>query len=351
MALSPIPEIIARVDGRVGRLTLNRPKALHALTTDMCLALSAALLAWKDDPAIELVLIDHAGERGFCAGGDIRMMAEAGRSDPDAGAAFFLAEYRMNELLHRYPKPVAAVMDGVTMGGGVGLAAYARYRIATERTVFAMPETAIGLFPDVGTGWLLSRLPGEFGTWMALTGARLKAADLLYLNLATHHVESGKVEALKALLVHAPEGAAKTLARFSTDPGPAPLAGKQKALDAYFEHDTVEAIIEALKAGSSWAQEQALILASRSPTSMKVALRELRQAKEKPSFADEIALEYRLACRIIRTADFQEGVRAVVVDKDNAPRWSPARLEEVTEAMLDALFAPFADRAEWSPLP
>ena len=351
MTLVTVPEVIARVEGRVGRLTLNRPKALHSLTTPMCLALSSALLSWREDPAVALVLIDHAGERGFCAGGDIRMMAEAGRADPDAGAAFFLAEYRMNELLQRYPKPVCAVMDGVTMGGGVGLSAYCRYRVATERTVWAMPETAIGLLPDVGTGWLLSRLPGETGTWLALTGARLKAADLLHLNLCTHYVEGGKVEALKALLVQAPEGAAKTLARFSADPGSAPLAGKQKALDAVFGHDTVEAILEALGAGSSWAQEQAAVLETRSPTSMKVALRELREARQKPSFADEIALEYRLACRIIATPDFQEGVRAVVIDKDNAPRWSPARLEEVTGAMLDRLFAPLEDREEWSPLP
>jgi enoyl-CoA hydratase len=350
MSMITAPEIIARVEGRVGRLTLNRPKSLHSLTTPMCLAVSSALLAWREDPAVELILIDHVGERGFCAGGDIRMMAEAGRSDPDAGAAFFLAEYRMNALLQAYPKPVVAVMDGVTMGGGVGLSAYCRYRIATERTVWAMPETAIGLLPDVGTGWLLSRLPGAFGTWLALTGARLKAADCLHLNLATHHVESGKVEALKALLVSAPEGAAKTLARFSSDPGPAPLAGKQKALNILFVMDTVEEIIGALQAGSSWAQEQAAILETRSPTSMKVALRLLREAEERPVFADEIAVEYRLACRIISTPDFQEGVRAVVVDKDNAPRWSPACLGDVTEAKLDRLFAPFEDRAEWTPI-
>jgi len=346
MSLSPIPEIVARVDGRVGRLTLDRPKALHSLTTAMCLALSSALLAWREDPAVELVLIDHAGERGFCAGGDIRMMAEAGRSDPDAGAAFFLAEYRMNELLHRYPKPVAVVMDGVTMGGGVGLAAYCRYRVATERTLWAMPETAIGLFPDVGTGWLLPRLPGEFGTWLALTGARLKAADCLHLGLATHYVEGAKLESLKALLVAAPEGAAKALARFSADPGPSPLAGKQKAVDAVFGHDTVEEIVAALRAGSSWAREQAQVLESRSPTSMKIALRELREARGK-SFAEQIAVEYRLACRIIRTPDFQEGVRAVVIDKDNAPKWSP----EPSDAEVDALFAPLTDRAEWTPLP
>jgi enoyl-CoA hydratase len=351
MPLVTVPEIVARVEGRVGRLTLNRPRALHSLTTPMCLAISSALLAWRDDPAVELILVDHVGERGFCAGGDIRMMAEAGRNDPDAGAAFFLAEYRMNELLQRYPKPVAAVMDGVTMGGGVGLSVYAKYRIATERTLFAMPEGGIGLFPDVGMGWVLSRLPGEFGTWMALTGARLKAADCLHLGLGTHYVESVKVEALKDRLVQAPEGAAKILARFSGDPGPAPLAGKQKALDALFTHDTVEEIVAALQAGSTWAKEQAAVMAANSPTTMKVALRELRQAAGKSSFADEIAVEYRIACRIISTPDFQEGVRAVVIDKDNAPRWSPVRLEDVTGAMLDALFAPFEDLAEWSPLP
>jgi enoyl-CoA hydratase len=351
MSAVSVPEIIARVEGRVGRLTLNRSKALHALTTPMCLAISAALLAWRDDPAVALVLIDHAGERGFCAGGDIRMMAEFGRSAPDAGAAFFLAEYRMNELLHRYPKPVAAVMDGVTMGGGVGLSVYARYRIATERTLWAMPETAIGLLPDVGTGWVLSRLPGEIGTFLALTGARLKAADCLRLNLCSHHLPSSQVETLKAALVAEPDAIDDLLPRFATDPGPAPLAGRQREIDALFAGHSVERIVERLHVGSDWAREQAAVLAAKSPTSMKVALRELRQATEKPSFADEIALEYRLACRIICTPDFQEGVRAVVIDKDNAPRWSPAHLEDVTEAMLDRLFAPFADRAEWSPLP
>ena len=351
MSLSTIPEVIARVEGRTGRLTLNRPKALHSLTTAMCQALTSALLAWREDPAVDLVLIDHAGERGFCAGGDIRAMAEAGAHDPAAGAAFFLAEYRMNDLLHRYSKPVAAVMDGVTMGGGVGLSAYCAYRIATERTLFAMPETGIGLFPDIGAGWLLSRLPGEIGTWMALTGARLKAADCLYLNLCTHHAPSDRIDRLMEALLANPHEAKRILARFHHDPGHAPLAGKQAALDSVFDHKTVEAIVEALQAGSSWAREQAAILQSRSPTSMKVALRELRAAREQPSFAAEMAIEYRLACRLISGPDFQEGVRAVVIDKDNAPKWSPARLEEVSDAALDALFAPFTDQPEWSPLP
>ena len=350
MTLSSAPEVDARVENYVGRITLNRPQALHALTAPMCLAITEALVAWRSDPRIDLVLIDHAGERGFCAGGDIRAMAKAGASDPDAGAAFFFAEYQMNALLQAYPKPVAAIMDGVTMGGGVGLSAYCTYRIATERTLWAMPETGIGLFPDVGTGWLLPGLPGEFGTWLALTGARLKAADLFFLKLCTHHVPAARIEALKAALLANPLEARRILMRFHDDPGLAPLSGKQSALDALFGHDTVEAIIAALEAGSSWAQEQAAVLATKSPTSMKVALRELRQAREMSSFVDEMTVEYRLACRIICTPDFQEGVRAVVIDKDNAPRWSPARLEDVTEAMLDALFARFTDRPKWTPI-
>ena len=348
MSLSPDPEINARVENYVGRITLNRPKALHALTEAMCRAVTEALLAWRQDPRIDLVLIDHDGERGFCAGGDIRMMAEAGANDPDAGAAFFFAEYQMNALLQAYPKPVAVIMDGVTMGGGVGLSAYATYRVATERTVWAMPETGIGLFPDVGTGWLLPRLPGEFGTWLALTGARLKAADLFYLKLCTHHVPAARIEALKAALLANPLEAKRILMRFHDDPGLAPLSGKQSALDAVFGHDTMEAIVAALAAGSSWAQEQTAILATRSPTSMKVALRQLRQARTQMTFVEEMAIEYRLSCRLIATPDFQEGVRAVVIDKDNAPRWSPARLEDVTDAMLDALFARFTDRPKWT---
>ncbi len=351
MTPSDVPEILVRVEGAVGRLTLNRPRALHSLTGPMCRAITEALLAWREDPAVALVLIDHAGERGFCAGGDIRMMAQAGAHDPAAGAAFFLAEYRMNDLLQRYPKPVAAVMDGVTMGGGVGLSAYCRYRIATERTVFAMPETGIGLFPDIGAGWLLARLPGEAGTWMALTGARLKAADCLRLGLCTHYAESGEVEALKARLLASPADPDRVLGLFHLDPGPAPVAAHQAEMGRLFAGDTVEAIVAALEGGSDWARAQAQVLAAKSPTSMKVSLRELRTAAERPAFGQEMALEYRLACRLIRAHDFQEGVRAVVIDKDNRPRWSPARLEDVTEAALDRLFAPFADQDEWTPAP
>ncbi len=351
MTLEQPLEIVARVEGRVGRISLNRPKALNALTEPMCAAVIEALLAWREDDGVDLLIIDHEGERGFCAGGDIRAMAASGAGDGEAGRAFFLAEYQMNDLLQRYPKPIVAIMDGITMGGGVGLSVYARYRICTERTLFAMPETGIGLFPDIGAGWLLAQLPGEIGTWMALTGARLKAADCMFLKLCTDYVPSERITKFKEALIANPDEVRRILARFSGDAGLAPLSGKQAALDSVFRHDTVEQIMQALEGGSSWAQEQAAILKTKSPTSMKTALRQVRTIHERPAFADEMRLEYRLARRFIASPDFQEGVRAVVIEKDNAPRWNPARLEDVSEATLDALFAPFADPSEeWTPL-
>jgi len=183
--MSESEEVLCRVEGKVGRITLNRPQAIHALTTNMCRLMTCALLSWRDDPSVELVLLDHSGERGFCAGGDIRMLAESGADDGRLAREFFFTEYRLNHLLFEYPKPTVALMDGITMGGGVGLAMPCRYRVATERTTFAMPETGIGLFPDVGGGWYLSRMPDHMGLWLALTGARIKAADCELLDIAT----------------------------------------------------------------------------------------------------------------------------------------------------------------------
>jgi len=350
MTLPACPEIIARIEGRVGRLTLNRPKALHALTEPMTAAIVAALLAWRDDTAIDLILIDHEGARGFCAGGDIRAMAASGASDDVAGRAFFLVEYRMNALMQSYPKPIVAILDGVTMGGGVGLSIYARYRIATERTLLAMPETGIGLFPDIGAGWFLPRLPGRAGLWMALTGARLRAADAVHLGLCTHFAPSDRAEALKAALIADPDRAPDILAAHAADPGPAPIRALQPDIDRLFAAPSVEAILEALAADpSDWARAQADILAGKSPTSLKVAFHQYATAQARPTFAEEMRLEYRLALRLIASPDFQEGVRAVVIDKDNAPRWRPAALADVTAADVDALFAPFADEAdEWT---
>ncbi|MBC7165841.1 enoyl-CoA hydratase/isomerase family protein [Phenylobacterium sp.] len=345
-------DILARKEGAVGRVTLNRPKALHALTTDMCRAMTDALLAWREDPDVALVMLDHAGERGFCAGGDIRMLAESGAGDGFAAREFFFTEYRLNHLLFEYPKPVMAFMDGVTMGGGVGLSLPALYRVATERTTFAMPETGIGLFPDVGGGWHLPRLPGRSGLWLALTGARIKAADCEMLGIATDYVESSQLEALKAAVIADPAAVETHLTTFEADPGRPPLAAHRDEMDRLFDRESVEAIFEALERdGGAWAQEQLAVLKSKSPQTLKVAFRQLALGAEAASFAENMELEYRIGARVVARHDFQEGVRAVIVDKDNAPRWDPPTLQAVSEAMLDEIFAPLPSAQAWRPLP
>jgi len=349
--MSEEPEVLTRIDGAVGRITLNRPKAIHALNRAMCDAMIAALLAWRNDPAVASVLIDHAGERGFCAGGDIRMIAESGAGDASEAKAFFLAEYRLNHLMFEYPKPITAIVDGIVMGGGVGISEPATVRIATERTTYAMPETGIGLFPDVGGGWFLPRLPGQTGVWLALTGARLKAADTVALGIHTHFVASEAVTALKAELLAAPADPRSVADRAAGDAGASPLAPHRDAIDRLFAFDTVEAIFAALEAdGSDWALKQRDILKTKSPQSLKVSLRQIRIGATLTAFADNMAMEYALGGRVVRTHDFQEGVRAVIVDKDNAPVWSPPALDGVTEALLDALFAPLPDTEKWTPL-
>ena len=353
MTAAPMSDdpVIVRVEGGWGRLTLNRPRALHALTTQMCEQMTRPLMGWREDAAIQAVMIDHAGERGFCAGGDIRMLAKSGAGDGAQARAFFAAEYRLNALLFDYPKPVVAVMDGVVMGGGVGLSAPAQYRIATPRTVFAMPETGIGLFPDVGGGWFLPRLAGQAGLWLALTGARIGAADCLMLGLATEHVDVDRLDALKAALLARPEAIAEVLTQFESEAGEPPLARVRDQLDRAFCGDSVEAIVAALQAeGTNWARAQLQALASKSPQTLKVALRELRQGAAQSRFADEMAVEYRIACRVIHRHDFQEGVRAVIIDKDNAPAWDPPTLAEVGDTLVDAIFAPLPADEEWTPL-
>jgi enoyl-CoA hydratase len=343
--------ILARVEHGVGRITLNRPAALHALNTDMCRRIIDALQGWKHDPAVKLVLFDHAGERGFCAGGDIRMLAESGAGDAVKAREFFFVEYRMNALLQAYPKTCIALMDGVVMGGGVGISLPCKVRVATERTTFAMPETGIGLFPDVGGGWWLPRLPGKAGLWLALTGARIKWADCLALGLATHVVASSGIEALKADILAGPDQLEAILARDAADPGPSPLAPHREALDRLFGGASVEAIFEDLEAdGSDWAMAQLATLKSKSPQTMKVAFRQLSLGGAMTAFADNMAMEYRIGTRVVRRHDFLEGVRAVIIDKDNAPRWSPASLAEVSEALLDEIFAPLPPAEEWTPL-
>jgi enoyl-CoA hydratase len=317
----------------------------------MCEDMIDALSIWRYDEQVQCILIDHSGERGFCAGGDIRMLAESGAGDAVAARKFFHTEYRLNHLLFTYPKPVIAMMDGVTMGGGVGLSLPADVRIATERTTFAMPETGIGLFPDVGGGWFLPRLPGNAGLWLALTGARIKAADCCALGIATHYMPSEKVEAFKAALLAHPASIAAALAAFVEDPGHPPLAAHQADLDRLFSGDDVEAILANLEVEpGEWAAAQLTTLKTKSPQTLKVAFRQLKTGAAVDDFAANMAMEYRIGSRVVRRHDFLEGVRAVIIDKDNAPRWDPPSVEAVSDALLDDIFAPLSTDEEWTPL-
>lgn len=346
------PPVLVSVEGRVGRLTLNRPAAIHALTEEMCRLMTDALLAWADHPDVDAVMLDHSGGRGFCAGGDIRMIAESGAGDASEAKQFFLTEYRLNHLLFVYPKPVVAFMDGIVMGGGVGISDPARIRIATERTIYAMPETGIGLFPDVGGGWFLPRMPGESGIFLALTGARMKAAVCLSLGIATHYVESSKLEALKAEIIADSEAVFGAPELFATDPGHARIDDNMAMIDKLFGFDRMEEIVEALQRdGSDWSLKELATLRTKSPQSMKLSLRQMRLGAGMRDFEDEMVMEYRLGGRAVQSHDFQEGVRAVIVDKDNAPKWSPADLADVSDSAIEALFAPLPPGEEWTPLP
>ena len=346
------PELITRRDRPLGRLTLNRPEALGALTTGMCEGMIAALQAWRGDPAAVAVVIDHAGPRGFCAGGDIRTLADSAAGDGVVALNFFRTEYQLDALIAAHPTPVITVMDGVVMGGGVGISLPARYRIATERTRFAMPETGIGLFPDVGAGWFLPKLPGRTGLWIALTGARLAAADCLHLGLATHVVESARLDELKAALATAPDAIDAVLTEFKFDPGHPPIAYQEADIDRLFAGDDLEAIFAALAYDDSeWAKAQLAAMAPKSPLSAKVGFRLIAGGLAPKSLAADLQVEYRLAARLVLRPDFREGVRAVIVDKDNAPAWSPARLAEVSDALVDEMFAPLPPDQEWTPLP
>ncbi len=344
-------DVIAEIEGRAGRLRLNRPKALHALTTDMCSDMIAALLGWRDDPQVGCVLLDHAEGRGFCAGGDVVMLRDSGAGDGDAARTFFHEEYRLNHLLFTYGKPTVAFMDGITMGGGVGISQPCRYRVATEHTRFAMPETAIGLFPDVGGGWYLSRLPGRTGVFLALTGARLDGAECRYLGLATHYVPSERLGETKLRIAEHPDRIGAILSEASVTPPDAPLANHIAHINRTFAADRYEAILAALEQDDTeWAANELATLHGKSPQACKVTLRLLAEGAAMPSFADEMRQEYRVASRVVRRHDFLEGVRALLVDKDNRPRWEPPAPEAVTNEMLDQIFAPLPEGEEWTPL-
>ena len=343
--------VITEKEGAIGRIRLNRPKAIHALTTDMCRAMSEALLAWRDDNDILAVTIDHAEGRGFCAGGDVLMLRDSGMADGREAREFFHAEYRLNHLLFTYAKPTVAFMDGITMGGGVGISQPCTYRVATENSRFAMPETAIGLFPDVGGGWYLSRLPGRIGQFLALTGARLDGAECKYLGIATHYVPQEALEEAKVRIAENPDRADGILGQASVTPPEPRIADHFAQIRRTFASDRLEDILDALEEdGSDWALKEAAALRSKSPQACKVSLRLLGEGAHMASFADEMRQEYAVASRVVRRHDFQEGVRAVLVDKDNQPNWDPAAPKEVTDEILDEIFAPMPDGEEWKPL-
>lgn len=345
-------EVLVRRSGPVGRLSLNRPKAIHALNLAMVETMIEALLQWRDDPTVAAVMIDHAAGRGFCAGGDIAMLRNSALSDGGAaGRRFFYREYQLNHLIRTWPKPVIAFMDGITMGGGVGLAGPARFRIATEQTRFAMPETAIGLFPDVGGGWYLSRLSGRLGQYLALTGARLDGSDCLWAGVATHYLPAAELPAIKRAVEERPAELEAILRNAAVNAPPPAIAGHGAEIDRLFAPDTLEEILaELAEDGGQFAQETLVTLASRSPLSCKVALRELAESRAMSCFADEMAMEYRIAARVLLLPDFAEGVRALIVDKDNAPCWTWPAAADVTDAMIDAIFSPLGDDEEWRPL-
>ncbi|TCD04831.1 enoyl-CoA hydratase/isomerase family protein [Erythrobacteraceae bacterium CFH 75059] len=343
-------EVLARIDGSAGHLSLNRPEALHALTHAMCRTMDAALAEWAGDDRVGAVLIDHAEGRGFCAGGDIAFLRRSALEDGGrSGRAFFFDEYRLNHRLFTYGKPTVAFMDGITMGGGVGIALPCSFRVATERTKLAMPETGIGLFPDVGGGWYLSRLPGRTGQWMALTGARLDGAECLALGLATHYLPNGKLaEARDRICGGEPVGG--VLDSLSAAPPAARILEHREDIDRLFASDNLEDIIAALEAdGGEWAARELETLCSKSPQTCKVALRQLAQSATLTDFADNMAMEYRIASRVLTRPDFAEGVRAVIVDKTGDPHWDPPTPAAVTEALLDAIFAPLPADEEWTP--
>lgn len=348
-AAEDLPVLVER-RGAAGVLSLNRPRALHALNPKMIALMAQALLDWRDDPLVSVVIIDHAEGRGFCAGGDVTAARRSALEEGGAGARrFFFDEYRLNHLLYTYPKPVVAFMDGVTMGGGVGISQPARYRVATTNTMFAMPEAAIGLFPDVGGGWYLSRLSGRLGPYLALTGARLNGADCLWAGLATHHLPVESLADAKARLVDG-EAPGRVLGAFADQPGEAPITGQLIPILKHFAKPTLEAILASLaEDDSDWAAKTLATLSARCPLTCKVALRQMAEALRLESFAENMAMEYRLAARMVMLPDFAEGVRAVLIDKDNAPLWNPATPQGVSEAMLDAIFAPLPADEEWSP--
>jgi enoyl-CoA hydratase len=314
-------------------------------------AMTEALLRWRNDAKVASIIIDHSEGRGFCSGGDVAFLRNSAITDGGAsGRRFFYEEYQLNHLIFTYPKPVVAFMDGITMGGGVGISQPAKYRVATENTRFAMPETGIGLFPDVGGGWYLSRLGGRLGQFLALTGARLDGAECLWAGIATHYLRASDLEEAKARIASGHE-IGRVLSALGATAPEARIAANAVQIARHFASDRFEDILASLeKDDSEWAARELATLRTKSPQTCKVALRQLAEAAKLDDFGDNMAMEYRIASRVLTRPDFVEGVRAVIVDKTNDPKWDPPTPEGVTDKLIDSIFAPLPEDEEWKPL-
>jgi len=335
-------DVVTYVEGSIGRITLNRPKALNALTEDMCTAMLAQLTDWAADAAIHAVVIDAVPGKAFCAGGDIRAIYDAGmRRDPQV-MSFFRTEYRMNAAIRRFPKPYVALIDGFAFGGGCGVSMHGSHRVASENAVLSMPETAIGLFPDIGATTFLNQLPGEIGMYLALTSIRINTADALYCGLATHFVRSRDHATVLVRLAQGEDADAVLASLSAKPPGISTLAEQREAIDRAFSAPSVEDIVERLKREGDWGSETASILLSRSPTSLKVTFRQMREGSAL-DFESCQRMEFRIMAHMLEGQDFYEGVRAALIDKDQSPRWQPPNLNMVSETEIAPYFAPLDD--------
>jgi enoyl-CoA hydratase len=342
---SPEPDLIVRREGAAGVIRLNRPKAINAVTLEMFRDVDKALDRFEADPAVSLILLEGAGERGLCAGGDIRALYDSSRAGGDLGKILWREEYILNARIAKFPKPYVAFMDGIVMGGGVGLAAHGSHRVVTDKTKLAMPEVGLGFFPDVGGTWLLSRSPGEIGTYFGLTGQTMNGPDAVYAGFADTVVPSGRLAALREALIQVRAGAncsdvKAVIDGFATGETAGPVAALQSGIDNWFAHDRMEDIVAALgRDGSELAHATLKTLNEKSPRGMVVTLKLLRLARKSSSLEQCLVREYRAALAVFASDDFREGVRAAVIDKDRNPKWSPPRIEDVTPEMVAPYFA------------
>ncbi|OSQ37873.1 enoyl-CoA hydratase/isomerase family protein [Thalassospira mesophila] len=347
------------VNGAVGEIYLDRPKALNALTLPMVDAIHHQMRLWEQDDAISVLTIEGTGGKAFCAGGDIRGLYDAhNNNEPELLDAFYRREYLLNHYMSQYPKPCIALLDGITMGGGVGVSVHGRYRVVTEKTMFAMPETGIGFFPDVGGGYFLPRCPGEIGMYLGLTGARLGAADCLYAGIATHGAQSSDIVNIKQVLANTGFGAAgndrrsvcdqveNILKSYAHDHGPAPVAGHRNEIDAIFGADNIGEVMIALeKSLSDFSVKTLKMIKTKSPLALAVTFKQIREGAMLDLAAD-LVMEFRLSQRMVEKPDLFEGVRAVIVDKDQNPRWTQGDVGQVDPRDVDAFFAPLPDDRE-----